>query len=232
MALPMRCRTTIERASLGTLCALKGIVVHYRHALGNDRWIAEKIFPGLRDGYFVEAGASDGINDSATYVLETERGWSGLCIEPIPAQMEKIKAIRNCSLDNRALWRESDQEIAFTLYNKRMGHSAITSVNKNVEKMGRRAETWETINVNTVTLKDVLTDHSAPREIDYLCLDVEGAEFEILNAFDLHDQFLIRAITIEGNACNALMQDAGYQQVEQPFTDLTMDTYWLHPSLI
>ena len=205
--------------------------MRYRHALGNDRWIVEEVHPGVRGGYFVEAGASDGINDSATYVLEVEFGWSGLCVEPIPAQFEKVRACRNCSVDNRALWSESDQVLEFTLYPKRMGHSAISSVNKNVEKMALRSEDWEIVSVDTVSLKDVLIDHQAPREIDYLCLDVEGAEQTVLGAFDFHGQFLIKAISIEGHACDDLMRNAGYTQVEQPFADRNMDTYWLHPSL-
>lgn len=205
--------------------------MRYRHALGNDRWIVETVFPGLRGGYFVEAGASDGINDSATYVLETELGWSGLCVEPIPAQFEKVKGLRSCSLDNRALWSESGQELEFTLYPKRMGHSAISSANKNIAKMAQRSEPWETIHVSTVSLNDVLVDHSAPRVIDYLCLDVEGAEQAVLSAFDFHGRFLIKAVSIEGHACDDLMRTAGYRQVEQPFADRTMDTYWLHPSV-
>ena len=202
--------------------------MRYRHALGNDRWIAELVFPGLREGYFVEAGASDGINDSATYVLETELGWSGLCVEPIPKQFEKVSAVRSCRLDNRALWRESGRTVDFTLYPERMGHSAIASVNKNVEKMARRGAEPEATTVETVTLADVLAAHAAPRVIDYLCLDVEGAEPEVLGAFDFHGDTLIRAVSIEGEACNALMREAGYRQVAQPFAGSDMDTYWLH----
>lgn len=210
---------------------MKGFVVRYRHALGNDRWIAEHVFPGIRGGYFVEAGASDGINDSATYVLETELAWSGLCVEPIPAQFEKVKALRDCSVDNRALWSESHHVLEFTLYPKRMGHSAISSANKNIEKMARRDERWETTHVNTVSLNDVLIKHCAPHEIDYLCLDIEGAEFPVLSAFDFHGEFLIKAISIEGHACDNLMRNAGYKRVEQPFTDQELDTYWLHPTV-
>ncbi|NJM48292.1 MAG: FkbM family methyltransferase, partial [Alkalinema sp. RU_4_3] len=56
----------------------------YHNETRNDRWIVEYMFPGKRSGYFIEAGATNGISGSSCYVLETELDWRGLCIEPNP----------------------------------------------------------------------------------------------------------------------------------------------------
>jgi hypothetical protein len=55
---------------------------HYYNETGNDRWIAEYIFPGIKEGFFLEAGAANGKEASSCYVLEKELGWTGICIEP------------------------------------------------------------------------------------------------------------------------------------------------------
>jgi FkbM family methyltransferase len=205
--------------------------MQYRHDLGNDRWVVEHLYPGLSGGYFVEAGATNGVNGSATYVLEKELAWSGLCVEPIPQQYRRIKELRTCAADHRALWSRSGLELEFTIYSNRTGRSGLTSINKNAEKMHREGEERQIIAVSTVTLEDALREHGAPGVIDYLCLDVEGAEPEILRSFDFAGDFLIRAISIEGHACDALMAAAGYRRTKNPFTDVTFETYWLHPSV-
>jgi FkbM family methyltransferase len=209
----------------------EGESMQYRHELENDRWIVECIFPGLRNGFFVEAGATNGVNGSATYILETELAWSGLCIEPIPWQFNQISRHRNCATDNRALWREDDVELEFTIYPNRTGHSGLTAVNKNTVKMRQQGEDAQTIKVRTITLRRAFERHKVPRTIDYFCLDVEGAELEVLRNFDFSGSYLIRALSIEGHACDALMENAGYRRVRNPFTEATYETYWLHPSV-
>ena len=57
-------------------------MVEFGHELQNDRWAIEAVFPNLRGGYFVEAGACGGAQRSASYVLEREFGWNGICVEP------------------------------------------------------------------------------------------------------------------------------------------------------
>lgn len=205
--------------------------MQYRHDLGNDRWIAEHVFPDLKGGFFIEAGATNGINGSGTYVLEKDRGWTGLCIEPIPFQFERVKEFRTCAADNRALWDISDQTLEFTIYPQKTGHSGLTETNKNWQRPGFEDEEKILLPVKTVTLSDALHQHGAPTVIDYLCLDIEGSELKVLGAFDFNGPHTIRAISIEGHACDELMLAAGYQSVKNPFTDVEFETYWLHPDI-
>ncbi len=44
----------------------------------------------LKHGYFVDVGAHDGITLSNTYLLEKYYEWSGICIEPLPNQFNKL----------------------------------------------------------------------------------------------------------------------------------------------
>jgi len=201
----------------------------YHHDLGNDRWIVEYVFPGLRGGYFIEAGATNGLNGSATYHLEHRLGWRGLCVEVIPHQFAQISKFRSCQVDNRALWKESGQTLRFSHFPERSGRSGLTDLNVHAPKLRAQGTAEEILEVQSITLADLLVDHRAPQTIDYICLDVEGAEPEILGAFDFHAHHTIRAMSIEGHACDEIMKNAGYRPVQNPFTDVTFETYWLHP---
>ena len=52
--------------------------------------------------------------------------------------------------------------------------------------------------VQTISLEDLLIKYSAPKKIDYLSIDTEGSEYEILSNFNF-DAYDIRAITCEHN---------------------------------
>jgi len=201
----------------------------YFHDLGNDRWIAECVFPGLKGGYFIEAGATNGLNGSGTLHLEREHGWRGLCVEVIPRQFAQIGKYRDCQVDNRALWRESGQTLEFSHFPERSGRSGLTDLNVHATMLRSEGTAEEILKVQSVTLADLLAEHRASQIIDYFCLDIEGAEPEVLGAFDFNGPYTIRAISIEGHACDEIMKAAGYRAVENPFTDVTFETYWLHP---
>src|SRR4051812_34384611 len=62
---------------------------------GQDRYLDSKIFRKKRDGFFIEIGAYDGIRFSNTYLFEKERGWKGICIEPIPERFDLLRKNRN-----------------------------------------------------------------------------------------------------------------------------------------
>ncbi len=82
----------------------------------------------------------------------------------------------------------------------------------------RRRAKAETITVHTISLNDLLTEHQAPAQIDFLSVDTEGSEFEILNAFDF-DRWRIKAIAVEHNGTPArdtlheLLTGKGYRRM-------------------
>lgn len=203
----------------------------YRHDLGNDRWIVEKVFPGLRGGFFIEAGATNGISGSATFTLERRLGWTGILVETIPVQFERLADFRPASRhDNRALWRTSGETLSFSWFPTRAGRSGLTETNWHRDKLVRDTAE-EILQVETVTLADLLVQHAAPPVIDYLCLDIEGAEHHVLGAFDFHGPHKIRALSVEGHSSDPILRAAGYLPATNPFTDVAFETYWLHPDL-
>ena len=81
--------------------------------LGQDVEVLKK----YSKGYYIEIGASDGIELSNTYLLE-KNGWEGICIEPIPAKYEKLVKNRKAICYNKAVYHTSDLEVVFSIANR------------------------------------------------------------------------------------------------------------------
>ena len=132
-----------------------------------------------QDGYFVEIGASDGIKFSNTYLLEKDYNWTGICVEPIARDYQKILHNRSCHPCSYAIYSTSGDELEFDIceYNLLSGLSKhITTYNNQPIK--------EKVIVKTMTLLDLLDKYEAPKFIEYMSLDTEGSEYEILRVFD------------------------------------------------
>jgi hypothetical protein len=162
----------------------------YRSQLGQDRWIIEEVFPGKRGGFFVEIGAGDGVFLSNTYVLEKEFGWSGICVEP-GVRHEALRRNRRCAVDAACVAGQSGCRVEFL--------AATLDVLSGIRGLidCHRPE-GTVVEKETVSLADLLRRHRAPRHIDYLSLDVEGAEWAILEPFPI-GEYTFGALTVEHN---------------------------------
>ena len=85
------------------------LIIYYNHLTNNDKWII-KFLKGKRKGFFIEAGAFDGITNSCTYTLEKYYGWTGILIEPsiIFNQLNKNRSKSKCV--NALLGKENLKE--------------------------------------------------------------------------------------------------------------------------
>lgn len=201
----------------------------YKHHLLNDKWIIEDVYRGMRGGFFLEAGATNGVNGSATLVLERDYQWDGICVEPIPGQYRRILEWRRCSADNRALYSESGLCLEFTYLRERSGLSGLsTSLRQRTRQLAQAPNAATRISVQTVSLQDLFREHRAPRIIHYFCLDVEGAERAILRTFPFDGPNTILAFSIEGASCDEIMRHNSYRRVFNPHTSQTFEHYYLH----
>ena len=191
-------------------------MVEYGHHAQNDRWAIEAVFPGLRGGFFVEAGACSGAQGSASLVLERDFGWRGICVEPVDRYFRNLKRRRACAKDNRCLAGRSGDIVEFLSYPDDLARSGIRSLNKNDTWAVEHDAKGVVSKKKTVTLTDLLDHHRAPQTINYLCLDVEGAERTILEPFDFDGKWRLLAISVEGGHCDALLTSRGYRARPEP----------------
>jgi FkbM family methyltransferase len=143
-------------------------------------------------GFFVEAGANDGFDQSNTYHLERERGWSGLLVEAVPelcalAAVERPRSrVVNCALvaagddagEVEVRYGGLRSVVAGT-HGSEAGDSAWV---RPAFDLGLDAE--YRVRVPARTLSALLDEMRAP-EIDLLSLDVEGYEAQVLAGLDL-----------------------------------------------
>lgn len=169
-----------------------------------------------RNGYFVEFGAAGGKSLSNTYLLEKNFDWVGILSEPAKIWHDQLRGCRSSSIDFRCVWSESGESVEFNeAYESELSTISSFSFNDNHAKKRKNGNYY---NVKTVSLLDLLTFHQAPSVIDYLSIDTEGSEFEILNAFDF-DRFKFRVITCEHNYTSSrediynLLTSHGYKRV-------------------
>ena len=162
-----------------------------RSQLRQDLNVLEK-YNFKRNGYFVDIGASDGISLSNTYILEKDYEWSGICVEPIFSDFIKLKSCRSSICVNKAVYSTSDIKMKFAVKNFNMCSGLVETMDDKVvidNKVYDRSvnnDLKEIIDVYTVTLNDLLKNCNAPNYIEYLSLDTEGSELEILKSVDFN----------------------------------------------
>jgi FkbM family methyltransferase len=150
-----------------------------------------------RDGFFVEFGACDGVELSNTLTLEKDFNWKGILVEPSISWHDELFKNRSCHIDKRAVWIESNNELDFVEVE---GFKTLSGIDTDLFK-SNYTELREDVNnkrfkVKTITLKDLLIEYNAPKQIDYLSIDTEGTEFDIISNFDFN-KYDIKIITVE-----------------------------------
>lgn len=149
-----------------------------------------------KNGYFVDFGATDGITISNTYLLEKDYGWQGIVAEPAKIFHQALFENRSCHISTECVFSQSNSAVLFS-EPRNPEWSSIQKYDTDERRWfsGGNEKVYE---VNTITLLDLLEKYNAPKAIDYLSIDTEGSEFEILECFDF-TKYKINFITVEHN---------------------------------
>jgi FkbM family methyltransferase len=213
----------------------------YKSLLLNDTWVIESVFKGKKNGYFVEAGAHDGVFNSSCHALEKQFGCTGICIEPDDRFNERCTRNRpNSIVDYAALSNRNDE--AIFIQAAIAGFSGLKKSLQNAEENARKegwiGDRWRTSGPYTekkvvvTTLNNLLEKHNAPDYIDYMALDIEGSEKTVLGCFPF-DKYRFGCISIEGSRCNDLLTANGFVKVENCFNRVgPWEQYFIHTDIL
>jgi len=152
-----------------------------------DLWVLS-LFPNIQ-GFFVDIGCCDGERISNTCLLE-ENGWKGIAADPFPTNFERRT---NTILETIAIFSDSS-EVLFSKAGDVGGITSHLGAWKDVHTVANADKELQ----KTMTLEQLLDKHDAPKYIEYLSLDTEGSEYEILSSFPL-DKYSFGCITVEHN---------------------------------
>ena len=175
-----------------------------------------------KNGFFVEFGATNGIDLSNTYLLEKEFGWHGILAEPAKCWHTELRNNRSAAIDHNCVWKNSSSTLMFNEVEVPELSTIHTFSGSDLFKGARtRGEMYE---VKSISLSDLLKKHGAPNYIDYLSIDTEGSEYEILSSFDF-EEYSFGVITCEHNFTPLrdeifeLLTKKGYQRKHQSISN-------------
>lgn len=212
----------------------------YLNECANDLWIREVVFPGKKSGYYVEAGAADGVSDSSCFLLEKYMSWRGICIEPHDLFFSRLLETRPNSICENVCLANENGWVDFAVSSEGQAGPYLSGVRNRV------AEKWQGDRVlanasfvrkRSALLGDLLKQHGAPKEIEYGAFDIEGSEFEAFRSFPF-SEFRFLALSFEVDKAFAkqlsqLLVTNGYKKTSNPFNQTCpWEHYWLHESVI
>lgn len=149
-----------------------------------------------RDGFFVEFGATNGVDRSNTWLLEKDYGWTGILAEPATVWHENLHKNRTAKIETDCVWSATGEKLQFNM--APIGeYSTIEQFSFSDHHAAKRMD-GNCYEVTTISLLDLLRKHKAPKQIDYLSIDTEGSEFDIIEAFDFAE-FQVDIISVEHN---------------------------------
>ena len=171
---------------------------------GQDMYLETNIFKGYKNGLYVDVGAHDGVSINNTLYFEKKNNWSGINIEPIKTVFDKLVNNRPNNINLNCAVCNNDGETDFLC---NVGYTEmISGIKDNFDvrhlqrleyentKYGSKTEL---IKVKTKKLETILDENNISH-INYLSIDVEGAEFEVIKSINF-DKVFIDVIGFENN---------------------------------
>jgi len=198
-----------------------------------DKYLEHNIFKGYKNGFYVDVGAHDGVTINNTLYFEKNHNWSGINIEPIKSVFDKLVINRpndinlNCAVCNNDgvtefLCNTGYTEMISGIKSNFDPRHLQRLYNENIQ-MG---SSTEIIKVNTKKLETIFDENNISH-INYLSIDVEGAEFEAIKSINF-DKVFIDIINFENNYNDVsvpiikYLEEKGYIQLHKESVDIFM----------
>jgi FkbM family methyltransferase len=169
-----------------------------------DKLLEQNVFQGYKHGFFIDVGAHNGIKINNTLYFEKNNGWTGINVEPIKTVFDTLVVNRPNSINLNCAVSNSDGETEFYC---NTGHTEMLSgikssfddrhFNRLLTENNQHNCITNVIKVKTKKLETILNEHNISH-VNYLSIDVEGAEFEVIKSINF-DTVFIDVIGFENN---------------------------------
>ena len=199
-----------------------------------DAFLERNIFKGFKNGVFVDVGAHDGVLINNTLYFENTNNWTGINIEPIKKVYDMLVINRPNSINLNCAVCNYDGETDFICnagYTEMLSGIKDNYDQRHFERLKRendiKGSTTEIIKVNTKKLETIFKENNISH-VNYLSIDVEGAEFEVIKSIDF-DKVFIDVIGFENN-----YEDKSHPIIEYlvnrnfVFTHKSTDIFMIH----
>jgi len=217
---------------------LKDFIEHFKKIKVINSQLYQDIFASFIidkkfEKTFLEFGATDGIKLSNTYLLENSFGWKGALSEPSPQWHKSLKNNRKESIIiSECIWSESKKKLDFFMSDfgelSTLKNFIDNDINSLPDNTNMRKKSGKFIEVETISLNDVIKKFFNGNSPSYISVDTEGSEYEILKTLNFN-LYRPKLFTVEHNftdneiKIDDLMKSNNYLRV---FKDLTAFDAW------
>lgn len=169
-----------------------------------DEYLETNVFKGYKNGFFMDIGAHDGVTFNNTLYFEKYNNWKGINVEPINKVFQKLKENRPECINLKCAVCETDGKAEF-ICNK--GYTEMLSgLSKNYDPRHNERLQKELVSHGGKSKKievrtkriETICDENNVKHINYLSIDVEGAEFDVIKSINFDKVF----IDVIGFECN------------------------------
>jgi FkbM family methyltransferase len=197
----------------------------YHSQVGQDLFLNRWFFKDRGPGFFVDVGAYDGTLGSNTYFFEKRLGWRGVAFEPNAPAFEAMRKVRSCQTIQGCAY-DHDGEVSFLalsgkgehrrsalrptnlssmVFDPSHGALMLSGIHDHIDSMPRvdqMSHFWS-LDKTLVTVPchriDTVLNAARVTTVDYLSIDVEGAELHVLKGIDF-DRVRVNVIAVERSA--------------------------------
>jgi FkbM family methyltransferase len=169
-----------------------------------DMFLEKNIFKGYKNGFYVDVGAHDGVSYNNTLYFEKNNNWKGINVEPINSVYEKLLTNRQNNINLNCAVCNNDGETEFlcnTGYTEMLSGIKETFDNRHLMRLQNEnrqmGSKTNLIKVKTKRLETIFDEYNISH-VNYLSIDVEGAEFEVIKSINF-DKVYIDCIGFENN---------------------------------
>lgn len=153
--------------------------------------IVDYIFKNKKKGFYLDVGAQHPVSNNNTFLL-FKRGWRGINIDLDQKNIDLFNIARPKDINLNYAVSDTETEVDLFFYHDT---SPINTLSKNVSDF-QKAKVNKIKKIHTKTLTNVLKDLNLQYHIDYMNIDVEGHENQVLEGFDL-EKYKPSVVSIE-----------------------------------
>ena len=177
----------------------------------DEEIILWRFFKNKRRGFLVDVGAADGVRYSNSRYLIKFFDWNGILIEPHPEFQKHLHSIyaksKNVHLCNYAVANKT-QTSNFYMYGKDK-HAQVSTLSDEFKQrvIHTHGDKYlEPIKVETMPLKKLLVEYNSPDKIDFMSIDCEGSDMEVLQSMDWV-RFEVNLVCIEHSMDKTMLME-------------------------
>jgi len=183
-----------------------------------DKTIHDRYFKNRRDGFFIECGAFNGIDDSSCYIFEKYLNWTGINIEASDSLYKQLCKKRPNSTNLNIALADFDGETTFTKtymasYESEFGNGSCKHTQQHIDHLKQFNVLYKDFNVKCMTYDTLIKTYNI-LNVDLFVLDVEGFEEQVLKGM-LSSKILPKVLCVEHTNCDwntvlQLIKSMGY----------------------